>query len=156
MSSLFEAHTLQGINALLDQFFVSRFRPYSAHPLCMAMELLKNTEINISQTADTLQISRRHLSRLFQEHLGISPKRYREIYVFRQFLDLKRNKYPEEKLISLALDLGLTDASHLHKLVKKFTDLAPMPFLEKGKSKGNEDIFWHEVSNLQSQETDIL
>lgn len=156
ISTLFQAPSVHDLTALLDKCLLSRFRPYPTEKIDLAFHLLQNPEMKISQTADALQVSRRHLARLFQAHLGISPKRYREIYVFRQFLDLKRNKQPEEKLISLAFDLGLTDASHLHKLVKKFTEQAPLPFIENGQNRGNEDIFWHEVPNLQSTKNSIL
>lgn len=148
---LFSYHTVEELNTAVDQIFLRRLRVSTPTTLLEALSHIQNAETSIAHLAEALGMSRRHLSRLFQTHLGISPKRYREIGIFRQFLDLKRNKFPEEKLISLALDLGLTDASHLHKLVKKFTELAPTSFLEKGQNLGNEDIFWHQVPNIHSK-----
>jgi AraC-like DNA-binding protein len=64
----------------------------------------------------TLPLSERSLDRLFQRHLGLSPKRYLRLIRFQYMLHLLRT-YPEERWVQLALDAGYYDQAHLdHEL----------------------------------------
>jgi AraC-like DNA-binding protein len=90
-----------------------------------------------------LNVSRRHLNRIFKAHFGVSVKRFNEIVVFRKTLEQKLSEHPEDSFTTLAHTFNYYDQSHLNKVFKNFTSNSPKLFFKNGTLLGNEDTFWH-------------
>ena len=98
---------------------------------------------SIEKIAMELEVSRRHLNRLFKSHFGISTKKFNDIVLLRKTLEHKLYENTEQSLTTLAHEFHYYDQSHLTKTFKTFTSNSPKQFLRKGILLGNEDIFWH-------------
>lgn len=82
----------------------------------------------LSSLAGDMGISRRSLERLFQNHIGLSPKRYLRICRFQKALAVL-NSEAAPNLSQLALDCGYYDQAHLCNDFKKFCGLSPGAFI---------------------------
>ena len=80
---------LAKIAYLHPNYFVSLFKNLIGHPpihyvnmqrLEKAKKLLEETDIHISEIAAAVGMQNHYLSRLFKQHTGVSPTRYRKLY----------------------------------------------------------------------------
>lgn len=77
-----------------------------------------------------LAISERTFRRLFDLHIGVSPKMFGRICQFdAAFQQLNNNHFT--KLGDIAYDNGYSDQSHLTRTFKEFTNLSPSEYLKK-------------------------
>ncbi len=84
---------------LLDQFLFSRYRPFDQKAISFSIDYIKEhiTDFSVEELAEKSGISRRHLNRLFNQHLGVNIKKFHEILVFRSILNSKQfEKKPVE------------------------------------------------------------
>ncbi|MGH1517341.1 helix-turn-helix domain-containing protein [Chryseobacterium sp. JK1] len=72
----------------------------------------------------------RHLERKFENHMGISPKKYSNIIRLHYFLSLMNNRKYNENLTTLSYDAGYTDQSHLIREFKNNVGLTPKQYLK--------------------------
>jgi AraC-like DNA-binding protein len=80
--------------------------------------------LDVSTLSAELGYSRKHLSSLFREHVGLAPKLYASLVRFDHVV--QRLKAPgEASWANIALDLGYSDQSHLVHQVKRFSGLTP-------------------------------
>jgi AraC family transcriptional regulator, arabinose operon regulatory protein len=74
-----------------------------------AINFIRNNlgkQLNVSETADALSVSREHLTRVFGQHLGISPRRYIENERLHTALGLLRNSDLSSKSIAYQCGFG--------------------------------------------------
>lgn len=86
-----------------------------------------NPDIGLPDLADVLEVSPRHLSKLFQGMFGLSPYAY--------LVHLRMNKAkerlasnPEHTVSSIASETGFRDASHFVATFRKHTGMTPQQF----------------------------
>ncbi|WP_299762525.1 helix-turn-helix domain-containing protein [uncultured Pontibacter sp.] len=128
----------------LDCFFLKVLEPVP-QPLLESV-FLAVTELEspkpLQLIAEEHGISRRHLLRLFQQHLACSPEVYRQVARFRQVLHMATK--PEQKLTltQLAYASHHADQSHWNKQCRKWTGYNPKKLLHVGRSLGQQGTFW--------------
>jgi AraC-like DNA-binding protein len=77
-----------------------------------------------------LRISERTFRRLFDLHVGISPKMFSRICQFDSaFQQLNTDQF--SKLSDVAYENGYADQSHLIRSFKEFTTFSPSEYLKK-------------------------
>jgi len=142
---LFSQNSLSAIvNAIEEQLF-KMFSPIENFYIEKALEIFHTAEdeFNIDELAQTrLGISRKHLLRLFNKHIGTTPQKYRAIVRFRKLMNYHLNDEQQHNFTSLSHQAHYTDQSHLIKTCKQLTGLTPSSFFKKGKIVGSEDTFW--------------
>jgi AraC-like DNA-binding protein len=125
--------------AILDELFVDRFasaRPASPD-VAWAWRRLLETEgrLRVSELAQELRCSRRHLSTRFSEQVGVPPKTLARLLRFGRAARLlgagPSSHKPGEavgapaSLVEIALDCGYYDQAHLNRDFREFAGLAP-------------------------------
>ena len=80
----------------------------------------KNGNIKISELGAETGYSERYLGKVFEKHVGISPKMYCEIMRLQSSLIKLVNGSKQEPLINLALDSGFFDHAHMNRCYKRF------------------------------------
>ncbi|MCG7501883.1 AraC family transcriptional regulator [Tenacibaculum sp. Mcav3-52] len=145
LNALFSSQNINTIAGLLDQFLFRRYVAYNNTILNNAIEVIFNNfdTITIECLASKLNVSRRHLNRLFNSHFGVSVKKFNKIVLFRKTLEKKLLIDSEQSFTSLAHEFNYFDQSHLTKLFKSLTLSSPKNLIKKGTQLGNEDTFWH-------------
>lgn len=78
----------------------------------------------IEQLVAELGYSHKHVLRLFQEQVGLSPKRYGRLLRFESLVELSRA--PRVDWTQLALRLGFADQAHLSREVRAFAGVTPV------------------------------
>lgn len=92
------------------------------HPV--AAILRSSGSRSIAEAADAAGVSRQHLARLFDVHVGLSPKRFARVTRFRRAIVLGRSRrWPD-----VASTLGYADQSHLIAEFREFAGTTPVPF----------------------------
>lgn len=86
--------------------------------------------IPVSKLSDEIGLSQRHLSRKFQQCMGLSPKAYQRVYRFVQSLHHLK-KYPDLSLTEVAYRSGYYDQAHFNRDYKLYTGHAPGELLRK-------------------------
>ncbi|MFT3677751.1 MAG: helix-turn-helix domain-containing protein [Chitinophagaceae bacterium] len=129
----------------LDRFLFDRFTGFKIELLdqCINYIFRHAEDFSVGHFSEDSQVSRRHLNRLFQTHLGVSVKRFYEIVLFRKTIKQKLFITPEENFTRLAYEFNFNDQSHFNKIYKKFTANTPAQFFKRGTLLGHTDTFWH-------------
>ena len=142
---LFSNDNFEQIGSLLDQLLSKRYQPFTQSVISFSIEYISThiTNFNVEELSKKTGFSRRHLNRLFKQHLGISIKKFHEIIVFRSVLNSKQFEKSDLNLTQLAHHLNLSDQSHLNKIFENMTLQSPTSFFKKGIHLGDEDTFWH-------------
>jgi len=79
---------------------------------------------------DELRITERTLQRLFDFHIGVSPKTFSKICQFNSaFQQLESGQF--SKLGDIAYQNGYADQSHLIRIFKEFTNYSPAAYLKE-------------------------
>lgn len=145
LSDLFNTTDTNKLTDLLDHSLEKRLCKFENNNLEKAIAYIFEHYENFSVTeiSDFLEMSRQHLNRLFQFHLGVSIKKFHEIVLFRQTINKKLFENPDQNFTELAHEFNFNDQSHFNKTYKKLTENSPKTFFEKGTVLGKEDIFWH-------------
>ncbi|APG86435.1 AraC family transcriptional regulator (plasmid) [Sinorhizobium americanum CCGM7] len=95
-------------------------------PLLPVVKLMEETvadPLNLDELVASSGISRRHLERLFQQHLGMSPQRYyRQLRIERAHALLENSMIP---IIDVAMASGFVSQSHFAKVYKGFMGCTP-------------------------------
>lgn len=82
----------------------------------------------IQQLIRHLGYSRRHIERLFGEHLGVSPKRYARLQRF-QAIQRAALATPDPDWQTLAIDAGYADQPHMIRELRQFSGQSPSAFV---------------------------
>ncbi|WP_316803246.1 AraC family transcriptional regulator [Pedobacter nototheniae] len=143
---LFKTEDVSVIATLLDQQLLTLLKPVENVYLEKTLQLFhqEENELNIDEIAEhKLGISRKHLSRLFNQYLGVSPQKYKSIVRFRQLMTHKLSLAGKNNYTTLSHQAHYTDQSHFIKACKQLTGLTPMQFFNNGEIVGSEDTFWN-------------
>lgn len=131
---------------LLDKCLEKRFSKFENIILEKAIDYIFNhyENFSVAEISKEIGVSRQHLNRLFQAHLGVSVKKFNEIVLFRQTINKKLFENPDRNFTELAHEFNFNDQSHFNKTYKNFTKNSPKSFFSKGTILGQEDtLFWH-------------
>ena len=87
-------------------------------------------QLNLTRLASDICLSQRHFERRFKTAIGISPKTFAKIVRFKYTIqDIV--EYPEKDLLTIALEHGYYDRTHLMKDIKSFSGDAPTDIRKK-------------------------
>ncbi|MHC4871464.1 MAG: AraC family transcriptional regulator [Planctomycetota bacterium] len=86
--------------------------------------------INVSQIADIMDISREHLARIFKEYMGVSPHEFLQNYKMRFACHMLKESSMSIKQISN--NLGYDQPGHFTRTFKRAVGVPPREFREKG------------------------
>lgn len=121
--------------AILDELFVDRFaraRPASPDVAWAWRRLLEaDGRLRVSELAEGLRCSRRHLTTRFGEQVGIPPKTLARLLRFGRAARLlgagpsSRKHDVSASLGEIALDCGYYDQAHLNRDFREFAGLTP-------------------------------
>jgi len=145
LDTLFVTDNVSTLADLLDQFLHSRYREYKNEALEQAIAYIFRhyDDFSIEDLGKELQLSRRQLVRIFKTHLGVSPKKFQQIVLFRKTMEHKLAANSSQSFTTLAYEYNFSDQAHLNKTFEKFTAHSPKQFFSKGTVLGKEDTFWH-------------
>jgi transcriptional regulator GlxA family with amidase domain len=94
-----------------------------------AVDLICFSEGRISPVAvaDDICLCQRHFERKFKAAIGVSPKLFANVFRFKRALRLLKND-PHKDLLTLAVECGYYDQSHLIRDFKRLSGDAPADF----------------------------
>jgi AraC-like DNA-binding protein len=81
-------------------------------------------QVRVSDLAEEIGVSCRHLSRQFQRAVGVSPKEYGRTKRFLHALELLTREGPRS-LMEVALDSGFYDQSHFNHEFRELAGMSP-------------------------------
>jgi AraC-like DNA-binding protein len=115
---------IEAVNVHLKKRLQSKIREDSVTQKALDIIESRKGSIAIEQLARRLDLSRRHLTRIFKERIGMSPKqlcrniRFKHVYKL-----IEASSHP--KWADVALTCGYCDQSHLINEFKYFTGSSP-------------------------------
>ena len=121
------------INALNDFFLklISKKDTSDSWLIKAQQYLLQNKgTISLKDLEYFTGYSERHIERKFEEHIGISPKKYNTIIRLHHFLSLMKNDINKASMTNLSYEAGYSDQSHLIKEFKNTIGLTPSQYLK--------------------------
>lgn len=131
--SLYKKDDPQSIINALDLFFLKLISKKNMSELWLIKAqqyLLQNKgTVSLKKLERFTGYSERHIERTFENHIGISPKRYNTIIRLHHFLSLMKNTTENTTMTSLSYEAGYTDQSHLIKDFKNIIGLTPGQYL---------------------------
>lgn len=112
---------------LLQQLVLDKNDPQLAY--CLQQAQRSGGLATVNQLSIDAGFSQRHLSRKFQQYMGLSPKEYLGVCRFLQSLQYLKN-YPILSLTEIAYKSGYYDQSHFNRDYKTYTGCAPAQFVQ--------------------------
>lgn len=145
LNKLFSNQNIIELNDLLDNYLNLRLKEISNFIIEKSLKYIFSdiNDFNVEKLSQSINISRKHINRLFKKNIGISIKRFHLIVLFRKTIEQKLSNNTKESFTQIASEFQYTDQSHLNKVYKNFTETTPKDFFNKGSILGKEDIFWH-------------
>lgn len=121
--------------ALLENYLLERLRRYGAPEepvLTASLGWLQRChgQASIAALVEALPFGQRHLERLFQRHMGLSPKRYARLLRVARSRDLIKQGGAANSLTDTALAAGYFDQSHFIHDFKAVTGFTPGGYLD--------------------------
>jgi AraC-like DNA-binding protein len=118
--------------ALLERFVRRRFESAPApHPTARwaaARIEAAHGNVRISTVCREARVSRKHLTALFSDHLGVSPKTYARVHRFSWVLE-RIQRLTDVDWSDLAYRAGYADQSHLVRDFQRHAGASPTTFL---------------------------
>jgi AraC-like DNA-binding protein len=133
---LAEKITIQDKLRLLNHFFIE----LAGKRICRNDSVIKaavntivknNGLVSLDQLVKLTGYTERHIERMFNESVGISPKKFGNIIKLHHFLKHLKNGSNNKNLTAIAYEAGYADQSHLIKEFKKFTGMTPKTYINK-------------------------
>ncbi len=126
-----ELHSLSLKAELFHTYFdscinVTGANDLTGYILCEINSLQGN--VRIHELADELHYSERHMSRIFLDAMGITPKTFARIVRFQNVIDSILHQ-PVLSLCDYLAELGYADQSHFQREFKEYTGITPRRFL---------------------------
>jgi len=87
-------------------------------------------QISLQNIQNELGITERTLQRIFDTHVGISPKMYAKVCQFHTASE-QMNRHQFLKQSDIAYENGYADQSHFTRVFKEFTNITPSEYLRK-------------------------
>lgn len=85
--------------------------------------------IHITELAEKLNYSERHLSRIFQDTMGMSPKTFSRIVRFQNVIETILTTSPHH-MSDYFIDLGYSDQAHFQREFKQYAGMTPKNFIQ--------------------------
>lgn len=144
LNLLFTTEDISILTEILDFMLLERYQKYENVILENSIHYIfnNNEDLLIEDLALKLNVSRRHLNRVFNQHFGVSIKKFQNIVFFRKILNQKLFENPKKSFTALAYEFYYSDQSHLIKTFQNFTSKSPKKIVREGTHLGNEDTFW--------------
>ncbi len=135
LSEVREAPTLRHQLARIDRCVLDvamRRKPAVNDAVAFATQKIRERHGRIALPAlrDGMGLSERAFQRLFEDHVGVSPKLYSRICQFQYAFRCLENR-TFTKLSDVAYASGYADQSHFIRAFRQFTDLSPRSFLKR-------------------------
>lgn len=132
---LLETPDLAGRIALLEGYLLERLRRHAAQEvpaLTASLDWLNRHQgqASIATLVDELPFGQRRLERLFQQHVGLSPKRYARLLRVARSRELIKQGGANVSLTDTALAAGYFDQSHFIHDFKAVTSFTPGGYLD--------------------------
>jgi len=90
----------------------------------------KNGSVSIGRIAEDSGYSGRHITKVFKDNYGMSPKVFSEIIKFQHTLSvIKQNEGNKINFVSIAVDNDYYDESHMFRFFKKYMKLTPKNYI---------------------------
>lgn len=127
---LLETPELAGRLALLESYLLERLRRHATpqvSPLMASLDWLERHQgqANIATLVAELPFGQRRLERLFQRHVGLSPKRYARLLRVARSRELIKQGGARASLTDTAFAAGYFDQAHFIHDFKAVTGLTP-------------------------------
>lgn len=107
---------------LLKQLTCEKYDLHVAY--CLNQAHLSGGQISVSKLTDDIGLSQRHLSRKFQQFVGLSTKEYLRVCKFIKSLHYLK-KYPALSLTEVAYESGYYDQAHFNRDYKNYSGHSP-------------------------------
>lgn len=91
--------------------------------------------VRIHELADALHYSERHISRIFLDSMGFTPKTFARIVRFQNVIDSILHQ-PMHSLCDYMTELGYSDQAHFQREFKQYTGITPKHFLSYAQDNG--------------------
>jgi AraC-like DNA-binding protein len=92
--------------------------------------ILKNKgAVTVNHLVKYTGYTERHIERIFNESIGLNPKKFGNIVKLHFFLNLLKYKSNQSNITDLCYEAGYADQSHLIKEFKKYTGITPTQYL---------------------------
>ncbi|MBZ0318918.1 MAG: helix-turn-helix domain-containing protein, partial [Anaerolineae bacterium] len=133
-----EADSMTARIAILETWLIKRLaRGMECDPLIPAsLDVLRTSggSLPIPILAESFAISQRHLERLYQRQVGMSPKKYAQLLrVETARLALKDMRLPTTT--HLAVELGFYDQSHFIREFQAVIGMTPYRYLRRSQAR---------------------
>lgn len=118
--------------SLFNQFFFPSAETGSNGEITQQMLCEINASkgsIHITQLAENMNYSERHISRIFQETMGISPKTFARIVRFQNVIETILSS-SRNQMSDYFIDLGYSDQAHFQREFKQYSGMTPKNFIQ--------------------------
>jgi AraC-like DNA-binding protein len=111
---------------------------------------------SVKEVANNYKLSERSIERKFREWVGVSPKKYLQIFRFEEtYHKLNGNNF--RNLSEVAFANGYSDQSHFIRNFRKFSGIPPSDYIDelKNEERGSGILFWNltrDASNYKMHE----
>ncbi|SHN27538.1 helix-turn-helix domain-containing protein [Mucilaginibacter sp. OK098] len=102
------------------------------NPISFATQTIQKSKglISLTNVQKELYVTERTLQRLFEFHVGVSPKTFSRICQFHSALQqLSQNQF--SGMADVAYENGYADQSHLIRAFNEFTNCSPLEYLKR-------------------------
>lgn len=135
-------------NVLLQRYLSSmnagQYTPMALVVRCVKLIQLNQGVIKVQELAKTAGCSERYLNRVFQSHVGVSPKLYCELTQLQYSLKTIITTRPKS-LLNTAVTFGYFDQAHMNRSYRKFLDCTASDM----RYVGGEDVSLNDTLALQ-------
>lgn len=118
---------------LIESFLIGRLHPfkeYNYRRMVAAINAinLSDGELSVSRLADMVALSRKQFQRIFNEHVGATPKEFMRIVRFHKALYMLQNN-PGMNFTTVAHACGYYDQAHMTNEFKLFSGYTPSEYV---------------------------
>lgn len=118
---------------LADAFFLAKMASLTLEEKLstfLVRQIFAHPQANLNALTEGIPLTQRHIRRVFQREMGISPKHYQKMVRFT--LALKYLSGPTQPdLLEIAVKNGFYDLSHFGKVFKDIMGISPRTFLDE-------------------------
>lgn len=141
------ADTVEEAVALVQRFLRRQLRDLArerVRPVDAALAMMEKSgfRADVVQIADALGVSRRHLLTLFQQQVGIAPKRMQSILAFERLYRQFSERWDARMLRDEALDIYF-DQAHFIRNFRQMTGFTPSQFADMQNEFGR--VFYNQT-----------
>lgn len=119
---------------ILNNFFIEQvIKRQSVNknfiPSLLSFILKNKGQVTSNQLENYSGYTERHIQRIFKESIGLNPKKYGNIVMLHNFLNLLKSRTIDKNLTNLSYEAGYADQAHLIREFKKYTGITPTEYL---------------------------